>query len=233
MFEDALRYPTRGDDALTKVAIGGILGLLGFLIVPVILVFGYLVRVIRDVSAGVDDAPPPFDEWEQLFFDGLKATVITLVYTTVPALILAIALAPVILVFGISVDGSGGGVPGIVSALILLIVFAVGILAFLALLATTYVVPVAVTAFARTGRLGAAFSVRELRRIGWRSEFAIGWLIAAVITVLVGFAEGVLVATILGALLVPFLNFYGNVAGAYAIGAGASESPVEQPDPEI
>jgi hypothetical protein len=82
-----------GDDALTTLAIGGIFGLLGFLILPALVVFGYLVGVIRRVSEG-DEALPPFDEWGELLIDGLAAFVIVVVYVGVPSLALSLVVTP-------------------------------------------------------------------------------------------------------------------------------------------
>lgn len=61
MIRDALDYPRAGDDWTGTVLIDGILSLLGVLVVPTILVVGYLVRVLRRTMHG-DDRPPAFDE---------------------------------------------------------------------------------------------------------------------------------------------------------------------------
>lgn len=227
MFEDALRYPANGDDVLTTIAIGGILGLLGFLILPVFVVYGYLVHVVRAVSRGDDGTPPTFEEWGELLVDGVKGFVIVLVYTVVPATLLALAVAPVFVISSVTVSsgaatGNGGG--GLVTTVILLVILVVAGLSLVALLAAVYIVPAALTAFATTNRLGAAFSLTHLRRIGGSGQFLTGWLIAVVLSVLAGFVAGVAAATVLGILLVPFVNFYGNVAAAYALGAGSPES---------
>lgn len=226
MFEDALRYPSEGDDALTTIAIGGVLGLLGFLILPAIVVLGYLVRVIRDVHADEDAPPPAFEDWEGLLVDGFKALVITFAYTLVPTLLVVAAVVPVFVIAGVS---SGGGGTTNFGAVIALVVLAIGLVGLLLLLAAIYLVPTALATVASTGRLGAAFSPAELRAVGGSGTFVTGWLVALVVTLLVGFLEGILAATIVGLLAVPFLNFYGDVAAAYALGAGL---PDDQGDDE-
>ena len=224
MLEDALRYPAEGDDALTTIAIGGVLGLLGFLIVPAIIVLGYLIRVIRAVHADRAAEPPAFEDWEDLLVDGFKALVITFAYTLVPTLLVMAAVVPVFVIAGVS---TGGGGTTNFGAVIALVVLAVGLVGVLLLLAAIYLVPAALATFASTGRLGAAFSPAELRAVGGSSTFVTGWLIAVVVTLLVGFLEGILAATIVGLLVVPFLSFYGNVAAAYALGAGLPEEQAE------
>lgn len=79
MFGEALRFPIAGDSALKNLLIGGVLGLLGFLLVPAFFVQGYLVRVLR-VAVDGGDEPPVFDEWGDLLVDGLKLFVVTLAY---------------------------------------------------------------------------------------------------------------------------------------------------------
>ena len=217
MFEDALRYPIERDDALTTIAIGGVLGLLGFLIVPAIVVLGYLVRVSRDVHADEDAPAPAFEEWETLLVDGLEPLAIALAYTLVPTLLITVAVVPVFVIAGVS---SGGGGTTNFGVGIALVVLAVGLVGLLLLLAAIYLVPTALATFASTDRLGVAFSPAELRAVGGSGTFLTGWLVALVVTLLVGFLESVLAATIVGILAVPFLNFYGNVAAAYALGAG-------------
>ena len=79
MFNESIRYLKDSDDAATTVLVGGLLVIFGFLIIPAIVVEGYMIRVLRRVSEG-DTEAPKFDEWTELFVDGLKALVIAFVY---------------------------------------------------------------------------------------------------------------------------------------------------------
>lgn len=227
MFEDALRYPWTGDDRLETIVVGGVLGLLGMLVVPMFLVFGYLVRVVRRVGEG-DEAPPSFDDWGELLVDGLKAFVVVLVYGLVPAFVLTVAALALFLPVTV-VEETGPGATASSGTLIdpvgLVVALAVVVLALGLTLVALYLLPAGVAALARTGRLGAAFSPSQLRRIGLSGRYATGWLVAVGISILASVAAGVLAATVVGAVLVPFVNFYGNVAGAYAIGRGVREVP--------
>lgn len=227
MFEDALRYPWTGEDRLETIVVGGVLGLLGFLVVPVFLVLGYLVRVVRRVGEG-DEAPPAFDDWGKLLVDGLKAFVVALVYGLVPAVVLTVA-ALALFVPATFVEETGPGAPAETGTTVdpvgLVVALAVVALALGVTLAALYLLPAGVAALARTGRFGAAFSPSELRRIGLSGRYATGWLVAVGISILASVVAGVLAATVAGAVLVPFVNFYGNVAGAYAIGRGVREVP--------
>ncbi len=70
--DDALTYPMEDDDWTVTVLIGGGLSLLSFLIVPAILVYGYLVQAIRKRADGATQ-PPGFEDWGELLVDGVKA----------------------------------------------------------------------------------------------------------------------------------------------------------------
>jgi len=225
MLEDALTYPWTGEQKVETLAIGGILSLLGVLFVPILFVYGYLVRVIRQVSSGDTDVPPVFDEWEELLVDGLVAFGISLVYVLVPSLVLAVG-AVVWLVpggVGVGVGGDGGGALAVFGVLVAL---AVTSLALLGLLVAFYLVPAAVAAYARTGQFASAFSPSTLRTVGTDGRYAVAWLIAVVIGLLAQVVGGALALTFVGAVLVPFVTFYGNVASAYAIGSGVADTPL-------
>jgi len=223
MLEDAIKYPWAGERNVETLAIGGVLSLLGVFFVPILFVYGYLVRVIRQVASGETDVAPAFDEWEELLVDGLVVFGISLVYVLVPTAVLAAGLF-VLLVpvgVGVGVGGNGGSAVAVFGVLVSLVVTLLGVVA---LLAAFYLVPAAVAAYARTGRFGSAFSASTLRTVGTDGSYAVAWLVALVIGFLAQVVGGALTLTLVGAVLVPFVTFYGNVASAYAIGAGVAET---------
>ena len=169
MFQEAINYPRNSDSVVKTVAIGGVLLVLSFLVVPTFLVFGYIVRSLRSVLGG-DENPPVFDDWGDLLVDGVKAFAIGFVYSLVPTAIAVAALVASGATLGLGGNGSG---------------LAVGLIAIVAALAVTvvslllaYVVPAALVAWVRTDRLGAAFSPRELRVLAFSRTYATGWAVA-------------------------------------------------------
>ena len=58
--EDAISYPTRGEDGLERLLIGGVLVPLSMFVLPMFLVYGYLVRCLAAVAVG--EETPPLDE---------------------------------------------------------------------------------------------------------------------------------------------------------------------------
>lgn len=129
----------------------------------------------------------------------------------------------------VSVVGSGAGDAGggIIAAGGALIALTVVALSLLLTVAATYLLPAAVAAFARTGRFGAAFSVSTLRPLVRDREYATAWVVAVAIALLAQILSGAVSATGVGIVLVPFISFYGYVAGAYAIGLGISDMDIE------
>ncbi|MFC6862879.1 DUF4013 domain-containing protein [Halomicroarcula sp. GCM10025817] len=229
MLEDALKFPWKGEKNVETIIIGGVLSLLGVFIIPTLFVYGYLVRVIRQVGAGDDEVPPVFDEWGELLVDGVLAFVISLVYFLVPAIVISVGVLAWILPVGVgtSVGGTGGNSVAILGVLLAFATAAVGVLT---LLAAVYLFPAAIAAFARTGSVGAAFSPSTIRTIGTSEDYAVAWLIAIVIGVIAQIVAGAVAVTVLGLIFVPFITFYGNIASAYAIGRGIEDAdrPGEQ-----
>ncbi|WP_277541464.1 DUF4013 domain-containing protein [Haloarcula laminariae] len=232
MFEDAIEYPWRGEQHVETIVIGGVLTLLGILFIPVLFVNGYHVRVIRRVSAGETEAPPVFDDWGDLLVDGLVTLLIGFAYMLVPLVLFLVSwFAIFIPVAGSGVGGSAGdvfAVLGVVAVLAFMLV------AFLVGLAALYLLPAAVAAYAVTGEVGSAFSPSTIRSVGVNKAYLTGVVIAVAINFLAQLAGNVVVFTIVGIVLIPFITFYGNVASAYAIGAGVADTPLcaDEPEPD-
>jgi len=167
---------------------------------------------------GIEE-PPEFDEWGELFVDGLKAFAIGFVYSLVPTVLVLVTLFAGGVTLGLSGPGNAGNL-------------AFGLIAIVAVLATVvvslllaYVLPAAIVAWVRTDSLAAAFSPGEIRVLVFSKTYATGWLVAVGISLLGGLVVGVLNAVVIGALLAPFITFYANVAGAHAIGSAVREMP--------
>jgi len=227
MFEDALRYPWNGDDKLETLLIGGVLVLLGVFLIPILFVYGYLIRVIRQTAVGNLAEPPVFSDWGDLLVDGVVGFVITFVYFLVPTIV--VSIGAVLFFVPVSVVGSGAGDTGggIIAAGSVLIALTIVALSLLLTVAAAYLLPAAVAAFARTGRFGAAFSASTLRPIVKDREYATAWVVAVAIALLAQILSGAVSATGIGVVLVPFISFYGYVSGAYAIGLGVSDMDLE------
>ena len=85
VISDSLRYPSSD---WIKVLILGVLFIISFLIIPLFLAMGYMFRVIKASLAGVEELPT-FDEWGEMFVDGIKLFLVYLIYS-LPAIIIGV-----------------------------------------------------------------------------------------------------------------------------------------------
>ncbi|RLM50594.1 DUF4013 domain-containing protein [Halorubrum sp. Atlit-28R] len=219
MLEASLSYLRDGDDAVTTAVIGGLLLLASPLIIPSILVFGYVTRVIRR-TAGGDDEPPAFEAWGDLFVDGLKAFVVAFVYSLLPLGVLTVAGA---LTVGAFVVVPGTGDPGAGTFLGTFVVGVVVLVAGLVALGLSfvglYVTPAALAAVADSGKVGDGFALGTLWGVVTKRAYATGWVTAAVVVLAGALAVGVFsVVPILGTIAGVFVQFYAFAAAAAIVG---------------
>ena len=88
---EIIAYPTKREDWLKTVLIGGVLTFFSVLLIPVFVVFGYVVRTVRYSLEG-EPEPPAFEEWGELLVDGVQAWVISLLYMLVPLIIAGVTI---------------------------------------------------------------------------------------------------------------------------------------------
>lgn len=202
MLEDGFSYPVRGD-WIGRMIIGGVLGFFSFLILPAIILYGYFVEVLRTTARGEDEAPT-FSDWGEMIKDGFIGIIISVAYAIIPFIIIG-GISTVFLSGGAALGGDGGGALaglGFISLLLLIpLVFVI-----------YYIVPAAITAYAIEGQIGAAFSFSILKPILLSGSYFIAVLAPILVAVVIWIATSVLAVTIIGLLLVPFLQFYGQVA---------------------
>lgn len=202
MIEDGFSYPLRGE-WIGRVIIGGILGFFSFLILPAIILYGYLVDVLRKTAKGGNE-PPEFDDWGEMIKDGFVGIVISFVYSIVPFLIV-FGISTVFLGGGAAIGGDGGGALAGIGLLSVLLVIPL-------LFVIYYTVPAAITAYATEGKIGAAFSISTLKPILLSGSYFVAVLAPILVGVVIWIATSILAVTVVGLLLVPFIQFYGQVA---------------------
>ena len=215
MLREALVFPRSDDDWLETVLIGGVLSLLGVLLVPAIFVNGYLLRVMG-AAVRVEENAPRFEDWGDLFVDGLLVWVVELVYVGLPTVFLVFVVGSFTLVTSVSSSAGAGPTPwttagaGLVVAVVLLAV--VGILLLLA----AFLLPAALANFARTGDVGAAFHLRTVAGAAFTGEYVIAVLLAIGVSVVLGLVGSVLSVMVVGF----FVLFYLQVVVYHLFGQG-------------
>jgi hypothetical protein len=210
------------------ILIGGVLTLFSFLLVPLLPLYGYLMNVLR---SGMDhgEEPPVFEDWSDLFVEGAKVFAISLAYFLVPLVILAVTVGGAVISIIAGNAGAGtalGALAGFGLAAVVSLVF-------------YYVLPAALANFARSGDIGSAFALDELRPVLVSGSYAKDWLLALGIIVVAGIVASLLsVVPLIGAVAGVFVTFYAIVAAFYIYGQAfedasrppeAPESPAGQP----
>lgn len=210
MLGEALSYPRSGDDWLKTILIGGVLSLIGgFIFVTLLPVQGFMVRVLRS-GAERDHEPPVFDQWGDLFVDGIKVIVIQIAYLVVPMIVLLFGL----FVSGIGVLSAAEGATGAagigaVGALLLLVG---GLLVVL----VAYLVPAALANFAHEDSFGAAFDVGTVVDAAFTTDYLVALVLAFLVSLVLGGIALVLSFLIVGV----FLSFYVQMSVFYLFGRG-------------
>lgn len=218
--ESAVRYPAESDDVVKTVLIGGLLTIFGFLLVPLFVLAGYLVRVFDRTAAG-DEVPPTFDDFGEMTVTGVKAAVIALVYGFVPLLV----GGGVVLV---GIVGIGAGGDGLLGGLGVLGVLVGGMAWFVLALLVAYLLPAALANFARTRSVGSGFDFGTLKPIWTSRSYALAWGTTLVVLLIGGVVAGVLnVVPILGTIAGAFVGFYFSVAAYSVIGRSWDGFPVD------
>lgn len=227
--ENVIRYPTERENWVQTVLIGGVLMFLGVFLVPLIAVYGYLMETIRGSLDG-EAGPPAFDDWGALLTDGVQAAVILFVFMLIPIIVAAITIGGVLLSMVVAL--ATGGSPEIAAAGAVAFGFVVsGLLA----LAFGYVAVAAIVNFARAEEFGAAFDVTTLRRVLVHRDYAVAWLVSAVLLIAVGLVSSI---PAIGWLLAPFASFYALVVAAnlwadgFSAALGLEERPGDVSDRE-
>lgn len=212
----ALTFPTEREGWIRTVLIGGVLTFLSFLVVPAILVAGYVVRTIRDSLEG-SAAPPVFDDWGSLLVDGIQAIVIGFVYMLIPTIIWWVTVGGTILAFATGTQegmmaGAGLALGGFLVSFALLLVFG-------------YVGVVGVVNFAREERFGAGFDFGVIKAVAFDRAYAVAWLAAVVVFIVASVIVGLLnVIPFLGFLIGSFVFFYVDIVAAKLWAGGYAEA---------
>jgi hypothetical protein len=198
----AFNFPFQDPRWVTKVLIGGVL-----ILIPIFgwfTVFGYTIRVMRNVVSGSDVPLPEWDDFGGMFVEGIKAFVIALVWS-IPAIIIS------------AIVNSSDNV-------------ALSCLSAIVSAATNLFVLSATVNFARSGRIEDGFQFQDTisRVISNIGDYIIIFLLSFVLAIiaaagLIGLCIGVLFTIFYTALVNAHLG-----AQAYLRSIGASAPPARQ-----
>ncbi len=231
----AFTFVAEDEGWLRKIGIGALVSIAAFLIVPIPLLFGWMVGITRNVKDGVDYPMPEWDDLGQLFRDGLAVMVAQIVYTSPVWILVCVAV-----IATVGLGGVAGSNQDLFAAGMLATWAIIGCLILILSLAFFFLSPAIVIQYVRTNELSATFRFGEVFSIARDNVADI--LIAALATFaasigistvlsIIGFIPclGWVAAPILGLLIGPYLlalsgHLYGQIAGKMDGKVGAFES---------
>ncbi|MBC7232513.1 MAG: DUF4013 domain-containing protein [Chloroflexi bacterium] len=190
---------------VTKVLIGGILGLIPIVNLAVV---GYALRVLKNVAEGAEQPLPGWDDFGDYFVKGLMSTLGALIWA-IPLIALAMFAA-----FVSAVTGYDTAEPGRVAAPIVLCIWSMSCLSALYGLFLGLVLPSAYTHYALSGDFGAFFRFGDIFQY---IQANLGnYIIAVLLAIVAQFVAGF--GTILCCIGVIFTEFWATLVGSHLLG---------------
>ncbi len=239
------KFPFQGSNSKNAFIIGTALTFANFVlpIVPALFVSGYTLRVMRQAIEGQEPALPAWDDWGKLMTDGLRLTLVNLLYLLPAGLVfiggwglyMITSFAMPILM---SVGGRGHAssiLPGLAmlaffgSLAIMMISMFLG---SLLLVLGAIPLPVATGHFVAQDKVSASFRVREwwpLLQVNKMGYF-IGWVIIMGLAAILYYALTLAYITVILCFVIPLLmapvGFYLSLISAALFGQTYRESAI-------
>lgn len=211
----SIRYVFDDPQWISKVVIGALLSILGFLIVPALILQGYVVKIIRQVMNGDWDGLPEWDDWGGLLRDGFNVFIAELVYV-LPFIIL--------MIIGLLTTGGAASLAGGEDLTALLATGGALLficLVFLFAIAFLFLAPAILIQYAIKGDLGSMFRFGEVFAIirNNMADILVAFLVTLVAAFAVSLVGGVLAiipclgwiaAFIISLAAGPYISFVGG-----------------------
>ena len=218
----AVRYVTEDKTWLSKLLIGVVMSVLSFLIVPALILQGYVVKIIRRVMNGEWDGLPEWDDWGDLLRDGFFVTVAELVYTLPFILLMIIGIAATGGLTSITNSENAAGLiatTGSLGVLCLIFIFIVALLLLMPAILIQYAIK---DDFGALFRFNEVFALMRNNMADILLVFLVSVGATLVITLVIGVLSlipclGWIAAFLIGLATAPFISFvtghlYGQIA---------------------
>ena len=228
IISDAVKYPSSN---WKKVLILGVFFILSIVIVGIFFVLGYFLRILKSTIAGVDELPE-FDDWGDMFVDGLKVLVVHIVYLLIPGIVIGVGVFASIASLA-ATNTSIYTAPASFFALI----GVTGIIGYILALIFALFAYIAVANMAYYDEIEAAFRFSEIldkiKMIGW-GKYIIWYIVMLIIGFVVGLIAGILniiplIGTIIALLVIYpyFVLFFSRSLGLIFTSNEENRKPTE------
>ena len=218
----AIRFVMEDKQWISKLIIGVLMSVLGFLILPVFILQGYVIKIVRHVMNGNWDSLPEWDDWGKLLKDGFFVAVAQFVYT-LPFILLMIiggaATGGMANLMGsddlATIAATGGGL----LLLCLVVLFAVALLFLTPAILIQYAIK---DDFSACFRFGEVFDIIRNHMSDILVAFVVTLVAAFAISLVIGVLSlipclGWIAAFLIGLAVGPYISFvsghlYGQIA---------------------
>lgn len=219
----SFRYVMEDKQWLSKLLIAVLMSILSFLILPILILQGYLVKIIRHVMGGSWDDLPVWDDWGKLLKDGFFVTLAQIIYT-LPFILLFIVGAVATGGMGSLADGGSdlatiGTMGGVTVLACLALIFAIAFLFLTPAIQIQYAIK---DDFGALFRFGEVFDIIRNHTADILIAFLVSMVAAIVISLIVGVLSiipclGWIAALLIGLAVGPYISFvtghlYGQIA---------------------
>ncbi len=153
----AFTFVTEDKNWVTKLIVGAVISFFSFLILPLFFLIGYMVAVTRQVLNHQELPLPEWDNWGELFKDGIIIEVAGLVYTLPFWLLLCIGSMATV---GFSF--LSGEAPDLASAGMLATWGLIGCLVLIFAIALLFITPAIIIQYVRHNEFAACFRFGEV-----------------------------------------------------------------------
>jgi hypothetical protein len=231
--QEVFSYPFKDPRWKNKLIIGAIMGLFSLLIVPIIFLVGYGYRIMKRVI--VDKQPlalPEWDDWGQLFVDGLRLYALGLIYALPLISVFIVSYFSFLIPILLNVDHGGYEQWIPVGFLIFLVGMGISMVIGLPL---QIIIPAALSHSVAENRFMAAFQFKQWWPI-FKANIS-GFVLSAVIplgtTLILTFISQLFLMTMVLCLLAPIASACASIYSVlitYALYAQAYVDAVEKRD---
>lgn len=165
---------------LAKVAIGGLVYLLAFLLIGIFFILGYSARLARNVASGVSQPLPEWDAWGEDLAEGAMLFFIVILYYTPLILIMFLSIG------GSAILGASSGEGDNPLAAMAGGVFGLGICFLYGIMILVMVIlPAAITLAVMRRSFAAAFDFATI--FAYMKENAVNYVLSIVVYIAAGF----------------------------------------------
>lgn len=183
--EKAFSYVFSDEEWLTKLGIGALLSLVSFLIIPILLLMGWMLATARNVISGEAHPMADWDDWGGLLKDGGALALVSLAYTSPFIIIVCIAAVSTIGIAGVAEANEGAAALGAFATFGLL-----GCLGILLGIALFLIGPAIAVQYLHSNEIGACFRFAEI--LGIVRDNLVDIIVIGAVPFIISFLIGIL-----------------------------------------